>query len=212
MQIRMNDVITGLQLNRCRYWFGWAKAWLRVATVLFVTMPMASVALGQTTYTPTLEIAAGYQSLQRDSPPEYRGWFVSAARPLTARFSIVGEFADVSFRDVRTVFVSSGQYYTYLAGIRYAFPAPRVRPFVQVLAGAVTGESQSYFMRSGVRTSSFANTRHTGVLQPGAGMDIPITQHLAARVAAHAFTLYDDGASLTRFRFAIGVVFGFGNR
>ena len=179
--------------------------------ILAITV-MASVAEGQTNHMPSVEIAAGYQSLQRDRTPEFRGWFVSAARPLGDHFAVVGEFADVSFREASLEYVDEGSWYTYLAGVRYAFPVARVMPFVQVLGGIATGTVQQEAMLPGDPAHSFALTRHFGALQAGAGMDIRITRHIAARVAANAFTRYDGGEALTRFRFATGVVFGIGNR
>ena len=182
-----------------------------VTAGVLVSMTMASVAHGQTTHAPTLEIAAGYQSLQRDDPPAERGWFVSAARPLGEHFSVTGEFGTVAYRDAVPEYVDEGRLYTYLAGVRYAFPVARVKPFVQVLAGAATGEVQQELLSSGVTASSFARTRHFGALQAGGGMDVRITRRIAARVAANAFTRYAGGVSLTRFRFTTGVVFGIGN-
>lgn len=162
---------------------------------------------------PSFEVAGGYQgftSLPRLPFP--RGWFVSVGRPLNERVTVVGEVADAYFRDVTpSIFVDEKHWYTYMAGVRYAWPGQRVVPFVQALGGAGTFTSRQealYEMPPHVRTRTERYVAH----QLAGGVDVPITRRTAARFAASSLTLYQGGVSGTILRYSTGLVVRIGSR
>ena len=162
---------------------------------------------------PSFEVAGGYQGFTGLSRlPFPRGWFVSVGRPLNERVTVVGEVADAYFRDVTpTIFVDEEHWYTYMAGVRYAWPGQRVVPFVQALGGAgsfTSREEALYEMSPRVQTRTERYLAH----QLTGGVDVRITRRTAARFAATSLTLYQGGVSGTVLRYSTGLVVRIGNR
>ena len=105
-----------------------------------------------------------------------------------------------------------------VGGPRFDVPAGRVRPFVHVMAGAT---------RSLRKIEFFAHTSTNFTIQPGAGVDVDITDRMALHVQgnyrrvffgvpdqtkAGASLVSKDGADSQDVVFAVGVAFKFGQR
>ena len=162
---------------------------------------------------PLVELAGGYQgftNLRRRPFP--RGWFVSVGRSFNERVTVVGEVADAYFRDVTPmIFVDEQHWYTYLAGVRYAWRGQRLIPFVQALGGAgVFNSREEALYEEPPRT--FTSSHSHAALQVTGGVDVLIVKHMAARFAANSLSLYGSGESVRILRFSTGVVFTIGSR
>lgn len=160
---------------------------------------------------PSTEVALGYQgftNLRRRPFP--RGWFVSVGRSLDERVTVVGEVADAYYRDVTPmIFVDEQHWYTYLAGVRYAWPVQRVVPFAQALGGAaVLSSREEALYEEPPRTRTYSYSY--GALQLTGGVDILVTRHVAARFAASSLILFRDYVGANVLRFSTGVVVRFG--
>ena len=156
---------------------------------------------------PVVEVAAGYQGFDVSRLPVPRGWFVSVGRPVNERVTVVGEIAAVYFRDVTPmILVDERHWYTYLAGVRYAWPGQRVVPFVQALGGTLVFSllREEALYEEPPRTLNFGD-RYLAYQLSG-GVDILITRHLAARFSAKRLTA--DGEDALQFSTGIVVRLG----
>lgn len=175
--------------------------------VLKVPPPSDAQALGA----PSTEVALGYQGLANlRRRPFPRGWFVSLGRSLNERVTVVGEVADAYYRDVTPmIFVDEQHWYTYLAGVRYAWPGQRVIPFAQALGGvAVLSSREEALYEEPPRTRTYSYSY--GALQLTGGVDLLVTRRIAARFAASSLTLFRDRVGANVLRFSTGVVFRIG--
>jgi len=162
---------------------------------------------------PSAEIAAGYQGFKGlRRVPFPTGWFVSVGRPLSERVTIVAEVADAYIHDVTPmIFVDEQHWYTYLAGVRYAWRGQRLVPFVQALGGAsVVHSREEALYEEPPRTFSYSQSY--AALQVTGGVDVLVMRQVAARFAANSLTLYRGGGSVRILRFSTGVVFRMGSR
>jgi len=127
------------------------------------------------------------------------GWALSGARQMTPRIDLVGTISG-SHRseDVLGVNVASSSIHTFAGGPKYAWPPhDRFTPFAQVLVGIATVSSSAF----GVDASS------TGfALQPGFGVDVPITKPVALRLAFDVETIHAGGGWFTGFRINAGLM------
>jgi opacity protein-like surface antigen len=94
--------------------------------------------------------------------------------------------------------------HSFLAGARFASRQnPSYMPFGQFLVGAARASA-------GVLGVSESNTAFA--FQPGAGVDIALTEKVGVRVQGDYRAIRDEGQTTSEFRFAVGVVFGVGAR
>jgi hypothetical protein len=77
-----------------------------------------------------------------------------------------------------------------MAGVRIRVPAVRVTPYAQFLVGRAP--------------------RDDFALQPGAGIDVHVHRHLAARLATDVKVSGDDGSTYLAVRFSAGLVVSIG--
>jgi outer membrane protein with beta-barrel domain len=145
------------------------------------------------------EIGAGYSYLQ-DSPDRTNlpaGWMVDGAVALTHWLSVVG---DVS-RNTHTVLDVDLSTYAILGGAR---ASARIGPFTefgQLLAGTAHASSTVVGVTSSA--SNFA-------LQPGAGLDYPLSRAVSARLQVDFRSIAGGGAGKDPrhdFRFVAAIVF-----
>ena len=156
---------------------------------------------------PFVEVAAGYQSFTNVRRlPTPRGWFVSVGGPVNERVTVVGEIADAYSRNVRPmIFVGEQHWYTYLGGVRYAWPGQRAVPFVQALGGAgVLSTREEALYEEPPRAHRYGS--HHLAYELSGGVDILVVRRLAARFSAERLTLYEDGVGVGFLRFSTGVV------
>jgi len=161
---------------------------------------------------PRGEVAGGYQfmwdgDLEESFPT---GWFVSAGANVTGRLAVIGEIAG-SHKSTKETgsgadFESSFDLFTYLGGTRIAFaPATSaVRPFAQFLAGAAN--AQATIIVAGM-TIDESQTRLA--IQPGGGVDIRVTDSVAARAMVDYRRTFFEEADGNEIRVAAGIVVRF---
>ena len=166
-----------------------------------------------------VEIAGGGYSFMRDFRVKENfpaGWFATGACDITSWLTAVGEVAgtyksqDVSLDS--TKFSTTTRLHTFLGGARHSWRLKGVTPFGQVLVGVAHETGGTTIFRPSIGT---AETKLA--LQPGGGVDIPMTDHLSARLGADYRRIYakrknTDEKGNNEFRLAAGIVFGFSNR
>ena len=137
--------------------------------------------------TPAVDVAAGYQIQpwfgDTDREPGVAGWFVSATRNTGGRGAMEFEYAhgrsDYSFPTDHGLHVVDYDAHSFLAGYRYRMGLGPARPFVRLLAGfSIITDVQG---RAGHLSS---RAKGGFMLQPGAGVDIPVAGRAALRFQA----------------------------
>lgn len=179
-----------------------------VSLVFVIGTPQIAVAQNS----PAGEIAGGYSFLQ-DFTNELSvpaGWFVSGAGNVTDVLAIVGEVSG-AYKTVEALVLDVDlDLYTFMGGVRYYRRLARVTPFAQFFLGAARLSAESTFLGF---TESESETEFA--IQPGAGIDIRLTDRLAARLQGDWRRIFfaegfsDDS---NEFRFAVGLVVGLGSR
>src|SRR5207249_30972 len=130
---------------------------------------------------------AGYSFYrdQSDSLSFPAGWAFSVARHATPKIDFVGGISG-SHRsdDLLGVNVASSTMYTFAAGPKYARRTGSVVSFAQVLAGIAI-----------IRASAFdsSDVSMGFALQPGFGVDVPVTKTLTGRVGFDIETVRSGG-------------------
>ena len=164
-----------------------------------------------------VEVAGGGYSFVRDFLVEENfplGWFASGSCRVFDWLDAVGEISGTYKKHDFTVdgegFSTSTRLHSYLGGVRHARPMGRVIPFGQVLVG-VTRETGGVT----VFRQSIAEAQTKFTLQPGGGVDIPLTDRVSARFGADYRRIFaervnTDEESDNQLRFAAGVVVGVG--
>ena len=101
------------------------------------------------------------------------GWAAGVAHPISDWLAAVGEAA--GHYKSRTSFNTdvSLSFHSFLGGARASARIGPLTEFVQLLAGAVNGRGSAFGID--VSTTAFA-------VQPGGGIDYPLTRRLAARL------------------------------
>ena len=185
------------------------ERWRRTAVLSFAMLALAAAAQAQDAPRSDVEIAGGLQfsAYRGVSLP---GWFVSAARPVGDRTAIVLEIADAPSRRLSPYYESENHFWTLLGGVEYVWRGQRVTPFLQVLAGAALPTSRTVHPPT-MRSSSRLLATY-GILQFGAGAEIPISKRLGVRFTANAFNVYTRDHPHSWFRFTAGAVVGIGSR
>ena len=177
---------------------------LLIALALVPSLPQSAAAAD----TPKADVAIGYSILRElDADVEQTsplGWVAAAAGHINDWFAILGEVGGhyKSF-DAGGVDVDV-KVHTFLAGARFADRrSVRTTPFGQVLVG--TGRATGSALGISRSTTAF-------VIQPGGGVDIAVRPHVAIRLQGDYRAVRDEGETFSEFRFAAGIVFGFGMR
>ena len=185
--------------------------------VVFVLLCLAAPVAAQDI--PWWKIAGGY-SFARDVTDEVTipvGWFVSGAGNVTDTLAIVGEVSGIhkDNSEPELGFEADVALYTIMGGVRYYRRRARVTPFAQFLLGISGWLTSATF-------GGFSRSTGSGpylVIQPGAGVDIRLTDRLAARLQGDWRRIFSADEALgaqavdsNQIRIAAGIVVGFGSR
>lgn len=158
---------------------------------------------------PAAEVAGGYVFM-RDFEVDANfplGWFASAGVNLTDMFTVVGEVSgsyatiDLFGTDV------DADVHTFMGGARYVRRLDRISPFAQFLVGVARAGGGVDFL--GVQISDSVTDF---AIQPGGGVDVGLTDRLAARVGVDYRRIFSEDADGNELRFTGGVVLRFGSR
>jgi hypothetical protein len=190
---------------------------LAIAVTMFcgvLTVPGSVLAQDR----PIGEVAGGY-SFMRDLQVKENfpaAWFASYAHNITDWLAAVGEiggsYKSYEFTVDSVPFTTSTRLHTLLAGPRYSRPMGAGAAFVQVLGGGVWESGGVAIIRE-----SLISDNPTFAIQPGAGIDIPLTNRLSARLGADYRLIFADRRTTeeknsNEFRIAAGLVVGLGAR
>jgi Outer membrane protein beta-barrel domain len=175
---------------------------LRRAGVVLVMSMLGALPRPAHAQTP-VEISGGYSVAHdpRDDVTLPSGWMAGAAIGLTPALSVVG---DVSGQDKTIALLSTDarlSVHTLMGGVRASARLGRVTEFGQILAGAVR--------TSGSAFGSTLTGTSVGV-QPGVGLDYPLTGRLAARAEFDVRLIRHQSDATNgghQFRFVAGVAY-----
>ena len=154
----------------------------------------------------SVDVAAGYAFLRDNDLDESlpRGWFASVGAGVTNWLAVAGEVSG----NYKTFEIPAGlpiegdakiSIHFFGVGPRFVGRSGRVRPFGEVLVGAIRGKATLLgFDEAG---TEFA-------WQPTGGVDWDLTRTVGLRVGAGGRFIQVDGDSFNEFRFIAGVVFG----
>jgi hypothetical protein len=167
---------------------------------------------------PAAEIAAGYSFMRdfqaKESFPA--AWFASYAHNINNWLAAVGElggsYKSHEFTVDSVSYTTSTRLHTLLAGPRYSRPMGAGNLFMQVLGGGVWESGGVAIIRE-----SLISDNPTFAVQPGVGVDIPLTDRLRARLGADYRRIFADRRTTeeknnNEFRIAAGLVVGLGSR
>ena len=94
-----------------------------------------------------------------------------------------------------------------LGGIRLGRLSGKARPFVQVLTGATRAK-----VAMSIGSISFDESKDFFTIQPGAGVDIGVTDSIGIRIQADYRNVQHGNKWKAQYRGVAGVVFAFGSR
>lgn len=158
---------------------------------------------------PSGEVAAGYQFM-RDSELDLSfpaGWFVSAGGHVSELLEIVGEVSG-SRKGEADLFSSADiTVLTFMAGPRYSRHGGTIEPFAQVLFGGARASASLDIL--GV---SGSDSETAFAVQPGAGVDVTLTDSLSGRLMVDYRRIFFEGEATNEVRVGVGIVVGFGRR
>jgi len=146
--------------------------------VLLFTFLVASAAIpagAQTLPVPDLDLSLGYQSLHIPGQNYPLGVGVAISGALNGAVRIVGEVGVSIDQQTASNLNGTLSLYHYGVGPRFTVAAGRVLPYAQVLAGGV-------HTRADLTTTAgtpFSASDNAFMLQPGAGVIVPITRTFA---------------------------------
>jgi hypothetical protein len=164
---------------------------------------------------PAVEVAGGGYAFVRDFRVKENfplGWFASGAYNITDWLAAVGEaggsYKSYDFTLDSTTFSTNTRLHTFLGGPRYSQRVGGTTAFGQVLAGAARESGGTLIFRQ-----SIATPQTKLALQPGAGIDIPLTERLSARLAGDYRRIFarrdnTDERDNDEIRLAVGLVVG----
>ena len=165
------------------------------------------------------EVAGGGYSFVRDYTVKENypaGWFASGACNvfdwLTAVAEISGTYKSYDFTVGSTNVSTNTRLHTFLGGARHSRRLKGVTAFGQVLAGVARETGGVKIFRQ-----SLTGPQTKFTLQPGGGVDIPLTDRIGLRLAADYRRIFSDRENADQknnneLRTAVGVVVGFGSR
>ena|SRR5438105_4777709 len=176
---------------------------MRVSVVIPVFLVVGAARLAAQD-APALEIAGGYAFLH-DQDSSYNfpaGWTLSLAWHTTPRFDAVvdggGNYKTLSIPGDPPKFTV----YSLMAGPRFRLGYARpISPFAQVLVGVA---------RATTTVVGISETARDVAYQPGAGIDVALQRHLAARLAADYRVIRADGQNSKELRVVVAAVIGIG--
>jgi len=90
--------------------------------------------------------------------------------------------------------------HSFLGGVRVQNRRPKVMPFGQFLVGVA---------RASVNLLGEGDSSNGFAMQPGGGVDIPLTSSLGARVQGDFRMIRLEGETSNELRIGVGLVFGF---
>lgn len=144
------------------------------------------------------EIAGGYAYLHDSELNFPTGWVFAATGNLTPIIGIVGEVGG----NYGTLDVLNLRTHSFLGGVRFRAPnASGVTPFAQLLGGTTL---------LGASAEAASDSRFVYSVQPGGGVDIALTPNARVRLQGDYRYNRREGVGFNQFRFATGVVYGFG--
>ena len=158
---------------------------------------------------PRAEVAGGYVFLRDFEIDESfpAGWFASAAVNVREMLAVVGEVSG-SYATINLFGTDiDANVHAFMGGVRYSRRLDRVTPFGQFLVGVARAGGGVDFL--GVQISDSVTDF---AIQPGGGVDVRLTDQLAARFGADYRRIFSQDNDGNEFRFAAGVVLGFGSR
>ncbi|HLG54283.1 MAG TPA: hypothetical protein VI485_03065 [Vicinamibacterales bacterium] len=158
---------------------------------------------------PMAEVAGGYVFLRDFEIDESlpAGWFASAAFNLTDMIAVVGEVSG-SYATIQLFGAAvDANVHTFMGGARFFRRMDRLTAFAQVLAGVARADGGVDFL--GVQISDSVTDF---AIQPGGGVDVRLTERLAARFGADYRRIFSEDSDGNEFRFLAGMVLGFGSR
>ena len=129
-----------------------------------------------------LDVSGGYSSMRDyDGDATFpRGWFASLGADIFGPLTMVGDVSG-SYKSMGGLDVRVGvRIHTFMGGPRVQWQGSRLAPYAQMLFG-VARTATTY--RSPEETLSDA--RHNFAMAPGGGIDVQLTNRLAARVGAN---------------------------
>jgi opacity protein-like surface antigen len=157
-----------------------------------------------------IEVSGGYNflrffddALDGDEKNFTKGWYADVAGNLTSMFAVVGQVTG-NYKTVDDVVDIDLDAHTFLGGVRVSSRQnARVIPFGQVLAGAA---------RASASALGVDESETDGALQLGGGVNIMPTPNLGVRLGLDYLRVFSEDEGTNVFRFAAGVVVGFGAR
>jgi len=176
---------------------------MRVSLVVPVLLMLCAARLAAQDVTP-VDVAAGYAFVHdEDSSYNFRsGWTVSVAAHVTRWFEAAadagGSYKTLSIPGDPPKFTV----YSLMGGPRFSLAhAGRIAPFAQVLFGVARATTTVVGVSESVRDFAY---------QPGAGVDVALRRHLAARLAADYRIIRAEGRNSKESRVVIAAVIGIG--
>ena len=157
---------------------------------------------------PRVEVSAGYNFLHIDVEEDEEdlanlpvGWYADLAGNITSMIGVVGQITG----NYKTVdagpFEADASIHTFMGGIRAGGGASNVRPFGQVLFGAVNSKFSS-------DDFDLDESSTDAALQLGAGVNVMSAGGVGLRLGADYIRAFTEDEGTNAFRFAVGVVFG----
>jgi hypothetical protein len=144
------------------------------------------------------DIAGSYAFLHDSELNFPTGWVFAATGNLTPRVGIVGEVGG----NYGSLDILNLRMHSFLGGVKFQAPnASAVTPFAQVLGGTTL---------LGASAEGDSDSRFVFSVQPGGGLDMALTRNARIRLQGDYRYNRRDGIGFNQFRFATGVVYGFG--
>ena len=157
----------------------------------FLLVSAAMPALAQTPPMPATDLSLGYQSLHIPGQNYPFGVGVGVSKAITDMVRIVGETGVSINQQSSSNLNGTLTFYQYGVGPRIHAKGGRVVPYAQVLAGGVHS-------RADLTTSTgapFSASSNAFMLQPGAGVIIPMTRTFAIQAAVNYRRVFFSGDS-----------------
>ena len=152
------------------------------------------------------EFSVGYNYLHihEEDADEIRnipaGWYADVTGHITPMVGLVGQVTgNYKSIDFGGGVDGKAKIHSFMGGLRAGSGASKVRPFGQVLFGAVN----SKFSASG-----FSESDNDAAIQVGAGVNVMSGGAVGVRLGADYLRVFTDDEGVNVFRLALGLVFG----
>jgi hypothetical protein len=150
----------------------------------------------------TPSLGVGYQALHLPDNWVTAGFNLDGAASVTEQLSIVGEFG-LSHESAPGSGTGQATLYHFGAGPRWSWPGRQVRPYVQAIAGAEVTAAE--ISSGGGGTTEDSDTAF--MLQPGAGVYVPVGIRWGAFAQADIRWVFFEGDADNQARLVFGVRF-----